>query len=279
MREPRQVTAPSTRAHVLVGLVLAVGAIVTLLVGRLALSLFVGVILLAAYVDLRRLLGEAGHALTLFLGAAGVGGVLWCGYVGRLGLLPSVVAALVLALLVSRIALHEIGARSTEVTADLAATLGAAGLVGILGAHILLIRAMPRFGFRGMVAFGAMAVSSEAASFVVGRWRGRRTLNKQLAPQKTWEGALAGCIASVIAGSVAGVVLDPPFGLSSGLLFGLGVGVVVPLGDLGFAAIKRSAGVRHSGAYLGAAGGALDAVNGILFAAPVFYWAFRTIAL
>ena len=55
--------------------------------------------------------------------------------------------------------------------------------------------------------------------------------------------------------------------------------MLVPLGDLGFSAIKHSAGVRHSGTYLGAAGGALDVVNGVLFAAPAFYWAFRTVAL
>jgi phosphatidate cytidylyltransferase len=279
MREPRQVTASSTRAHVLVGVLLASGALTTLLVGRLALAIFVGVALLAAYGDLRRLLGEVGHPTTLVLGAAGVAGFLWCGYNGELDLVPAVAAGLVLALLVTRIVLHEAGSRSTEVTADLAATLGAAGLVGILGGHVLLIRAVPRFGFRGVVAFGLAVLGHESVSFVVGRWRGRHPLNRLIAPQKTWEGALAGFAASVVAGIGAGIFLDPPFSISSGPLFGIAMGVVVPLGDLGFSAIKRSAGARHSGAYLGAAGGALDVVNGILFAAPVFYWGFRTIAL
>jgi phosphatidate cytidylyltransferase len=182
-------------------------------------------------------------------------------------------------LLVIRIVMREAGSEATDVTSDLAATLGAAGLVGILGAHVLLIRAVPRFGFRGVVAFVLIVIAAEAAAFAVGRWRGRRTLNRQLAPQKTWEGTLAGFIAASVTGMVAGVFLDPPFGFSAGSLFGIAMGVVVPLGDLGFAAIKRSAGVRHSGTYLGAAGGALDVVNGVVFAAPVFYWAFRTIAL
>jgi CDP-diglyceride synthetase len=279
MREPRQVSAPSTRAHVLVGVALAAGALTTLFFGRLAFSLFVGVVLLAAYLDLRRLLGEPGHPSTLVLGGAGVAGFLWCGYTGHLGQLPSVAGALVLSLLVTRIVLHEAGSASTEVTADLSATLGAAGLIGVLGAHLLLLRAVPRFGFRGVVAFGAMALGNEIASFVVGRWRGRHALNRQVAPQKTWEGALAGFITSVVAGIVAGLAINPPFGVSSGSLFGIAVGILVPLGDLGFSAIKRSAGVRHSGRYLGAAGGALDLVNGLVFAAPAFYWGFRTIAL
>ncbi len=279
MREPRQVTAPSTRAHALVGVVLVAGALATLFAGRLAFSLFVGAVLLAAYADLRRLLEDPGHPSTLVLGGAGVAGSLWCGYVGQLNQLPSVAAAMVLALLVTRIVLHEAGSRSTDVVADLSATLGAAGLVGVLGAHVLLIRAVPRFGFRGIVAFGAMALANEVASFVVGRWRGRRALNRAVAPQKTWEGALAGAAASIVAGLAVGLVADPPFGLGSGLAFGAAVGVLVPLGDLGFSAIKHSAGVRRSGSYLGAAGGALDVVNGLLFAAPAFYWAYRTIAL
>jgi CDP-diglyceride synthetase len=262
-----------------VGTLLVAGAIATLLVGRLALSIFTGVVLLAAYVDLRRLLADPGHPVTLILGGGGVVGALWCGYNGRLSLLPAVAAALVLALLVSRIVLHEAGIATADVTADLSATLGAAGLVGILGAHVLLIRAVPRFGFRGIVAFMAIAVANEATSFVVGKLRGRRALHHQLAPQQTWEGALGGFVASVIAGLVIGLAIDPPFGISSGLLFGLAVGIAIPLGDLGIGAIKRSAGVKRSGAYLGAAGGALDAVNGVLFAAPVFYWAFRTVAL
>lgn len=279
MLEPRQVTATSTRAHVLVGVVFAAAAVGTLFAGRLAFSIFVGVLLFAAYVDVRRLLAEPGHVSTLVLGGIGVGGFLWCGYAGEVNLVPAVAAALVLALLVTRIVLHEAGSRSTEVTADLAATLGAAALVGVLGVHILLIRAVPRFGFRGVIAFGLMTVGNEAAAFAVGRWRGRKALNKQLAPQKTWEGVLAGFITSVVGGLGAGIFLDPPFSISSGPLFGIAIAVVVPLGDLGFSAIKRSAGVRHSGTYLGGAGGVLDVMNGVLFAAPAFYWAFRTIAL
>lgn len=253
-------------------------ATVTLLVGRVALSSFVTIVFLAAYTDLRGLLGERGHITTLALGAGGVGSILWCGYAGELDLLPSFVAGLMLALLVTRVALNEAGVHAPAVTVDLAATLGAVGVIGVLGAHVLLLRAVPRVGFRGALALALLVFTNDVASFIVGR-KGRNVLNKLISPNKTWEGVLGGFGASVAVGLIVGLTLDPPFDVASGVLFGVGVGVLAPLGDLCFSAIRRSARVKASGTYLGGAGGALDVVDSLLFTAPAFYWAFRTIAL
>jgi phosphatidate cytidylyltransferase len=279
MRDPRQVTASSTRDHIIVSVVLIAGGLATFLVGRLAVSIFVSVLLLVAYTDLRGLLAERGHLSSVALGAGGVGSFLWCGYEGKLDLLPAFVGGLVLALLVTRIVLNEAGVRATGIVGDLSATIGAAGVVGILGSHILLVRAVPRVGFRGLLALGLMVIGYDVAAFFVGRWRGRHAVNRLVSPTKTWEGAFAGFGASVAIGIVVGLAMDPPFNLASGVAFGAGVGVVAPLGDLVFSVIKRSAGVKHSGTYLGGAGGALDVVDSLLFTAPAFYWAFRTIAL
>lgn len=279
MRDPRQATASSTRDHVLVAAVIGLVALLALLLGRVPLSLFVTVLLLVAYTDLRGLLGEREHIATFALGAGGTAAFVWCGYTGSLTLVPAYMAGLVLALLVTRIVLNEAGVHVSGLVADLSATIGAAAVVGVLGAHILLLRAMDRVGFRGAVAFGTMVAANDVAAFVVGRWRGRHAVNKLVAPQKTWEGVLAGAAASVVVGLLVGLVLDPPFTVASGLLFGAGVAVVASIGDLVFATIKRSAGVKRSAKYLGGAGGVLDVVDSFLFAAPAFYWAFRTIAL
>jgi phosphatidate cytidylyltransferase len=279
MRDPRPVSAPSIRNHVLVSSAIGVAALATFLAGRLAVSVFVAVLLLVAYTDLRGLLAERGHLSTFALGAGGVGAFLWCGYTGELDMLPAAAAGLVLALLVTRIALNEAGVQATGIVGDLSATLGAAGVVGVLGAHVLLVRAVPRVGFRGLLVLGLMVIGNDVAAFFVGRWRGRTPLNKLVSPTKTWEGASAGFGVSVLVGLIAGLAIDPPFTIASGLAFGAGVGVLAPLGDLVFSTIKRSAGVKQSGTYLGTAGGVLDVVDGLLFTAPAFYWAFRTIAL
>jgi phosphatidate cytidylyltransferase len=270
---------PSIGAQAITGFALGAAALGSFLAGRVFVSAFIAALCVLAYNDLRRLLADWGHIVTFVLGAGGVLGSLWSGYVGRLDLLSAAMAALVISLLLSRILLHEIQGRAEGVTQDVAATLGASGVVGVLGAHVLLIHEIDNFGFRGLMVFGLMVLLNDALAFFVGRWHGRHFLAASLSPNKTWEGTVSGFAASVAVGVVAGIVLDPPFDIASGIAFGAGMGVLAPVGDLVFSAIKRSAGARSSGRYLGPLGGALDAIDSVLFAAPAFYWAFRTIAL
>ena len=281
MSEAIPLTRPSARPQVIAGVALGGAALATLLVGREAVSAFLAALVVAAYVDLRRLLGPWGHIVTTILGAGGVVAFLWSGYGGRLDLVPAAGAALVLALLASRVLLHEASGNVEGTTADVASTLGAAAVVGVFGAHILLIRSLPRNGFRALLAFAAMVLAADVAAFVVGRWRGRHRMAPNLSAAKTWEGALAGLVASVIAGGVCGVVLDPPFDPRSGLALGAATGVLAILGDLVFSVVKRGETARGAAVpnYLGPLGGALDVLDGLLFAAPAFYWALRTLAL
>lgn len=261
------------------GIALGGAALATLLAGRVAVSVFLAAVVAAAFIDLRRLLAPLGHIVTTLLGVAGVAGFLWSGYSGRLELVPATGAVLVGALLVWRVLLHEARGRVEGTTADVAATLGAAGATGVLGAHVLLIRSFPRTGFRALLAFGLMVIVGDVVAFAVGRWRGRHRMAPRISAQKSWEGALAGFAASVVVGLGAGLLWDPPFDVSSGIFLGAAMGLLAITGDLVFSVIKRSAGVKGSSSYLGPLGGALDAIDGVLFAAPAFYWALRTLAL
>ena len=269
MRDPRQATASSTRDHVLVGSVVGVGAIATLLIGRLAVSVFVSVLLLVAYTDLRGLLADRGHIITFALGAGGAAAFAWCGYTGNLELLPAYVAGFVLALLVTRIALNEAGVQTNGLVGDLSATVGAAAVDGVLGAHLLLLRAVERVGFRGLLALrtdGRSRTTSPRSSQVAGAAATRST--SWSCPNKTWEGVVAGVAASLGVGLVVGLTLDPPFTIVSGLAFGPAWAILAPLGDLVFSTLKRSAGVKRSARYLGAAGGALDVIDSVTLHGP-----------
>ena len=266
-------------AQALIGLLLAAVAVVTFIAGVKPVSIFIAVFCVIAYVELRTVLAPEGRVVTLIAGAAAVSGFLWIGYRGELSSLPWIPVAVVMVLLTIWVVIHEATGRHDHATDDIAGTLAAASVVGVLGAHVLLIRALPRAGYRGLLVFGLMVLLNDALAFFGGRAFGRRPLWPRLSPGKTTEGAMCGFLASVAVGAVAGFALNPPFDPRSGLALGATMGVLAPIGDLAFSAVKRSAGRKESGRVFGPLGGALDAVDALLFCAPAFYWAFRTIAL
>lgn len=102
-------------------------------------------------------------------------------------------------------------------------------------------------------------------------------------PNKSIAGFAGGLSASLLAGAAAVILLPgifkplviPP--VPAGALLGLGAGIAAALGDLGESALKRSAGVKDSGSLILGRGGALDSIDSVALAAPVYYMLFRTL--
>jgi len=124
-----------------------------------------------------------------------------------------------------------------------------------------------------------------AALYIGKRW-GRRKLAPKLSPNKTWEGAIASLIASVVFGMAlvgAGEYLSrhgsnftrlhtsEPWWQS--LLLAILLNAAAQLGDLLESALKRGAHVKDSGTMLPGHGGILDRIDALLLAAPVLWFA------
>jgi phosphatidate cytidylyltransferase len=126
-----------------------------------------------------------------------------------------------------------------------------------------------------VIALLATIWIGDAAALYGGRLMGRHALAPRISPKKTIEGAFAGLIASVIAGVLLGVWLtdETPGRLLSAAFFAAVAGQV---GDLAESALKRSSGVKDSSTLLPGHGGMLDRLDGLLFAAPVYYWFFMS---
>jgi phosphatidate cytidylyltransferase len=129
-------------------------------------------------------------------------------------------------------------------------------------------------------------------AYFVGKAIGRHRMSPEISPKKTWEGAVASVVASVVVGTLwfqhsAGISTwllqvglierrDGMFGLqqpSLGVIVALSaiVNVAAQLGDLVESLIKRGAGVKDSGAILPGHGGMLDRIDAMLFAVPVVW--------
>ena len=130
-------------------------------------------------------------------------------------------------------------------------------------------------------------------AYFVGRTLGRHLMSPRISPKKTWEGAIASLIASLIAGAllyryampISSALLNanliqrrdgffalqkPPLGPT--LLLSAAINVAAQLGDLVESLIKRGAGVKDSGTILPGHGGMLDRIDALLFAAPVLWY-------
>ena len=131
-------------------------------------------------------------------------------------------------------------------------------------------------------------------AYFVGKSLGRHRMSPEISPKKTWEGAVASILASVIVGmlwfqhaaGISAVLLrvglierrDGMFGLQQPhlwpiILLSVVVNIAAQLGDLVESLIKRGAGVKDSGTILPGHGGMLDRIDAMLFAVPVV-WAY-----
>jgi len=129
-------------------------------------------------------------------------------------------------------------------------------------------------------------------AYFVGKSLGRHRMSPEVSPQKTWEGAVASVVASVVVGTlwiqqapaISSALLriglidrrDGMFGLEQPplwpiVLLSVAVNIAAQLGDLVESLIKRGAGVKDSGTILPGHGGMLDRIDAMLFAVPVVW--------
>ncbi len=111
----------------------------------------------------------------------------------------------------------------------------------------------------------------DSGAYFVGRAIGKRPLAPVVSPNKTWEGAVGGFVASVAAAVAVGhLALDLP--VLTGVGAGAIIGVFGQFGDLAESALKRGAGVKDSGRLIPGHGGLLDRLDSLTFAAPALYY-------
>lgn len=234
--------------------------------GGYAFGLFVaGICLLCCYeyALILRLGGRPVQAVPVVL----VGGALAaCAALG--GPLPLALAAGIVL-----VALTELFSKTHSM--DRAAlTLFGALFAGWMPAHLALIRGLRPHGEAFILLLFLCTWTTDSAAYFAGRSFGKNALASEVSPKKTWEGAVAGFLASVLVALLVQrfllrEALSPLW--AAGL--GLAIGVVGQLSDLAESMIKRDAGVKDSGALLPGHGGVFDRFDSYILAAPALYYA------
>jgi phosphatidate cytidylyltransferase len=115
---------------------------------------------------------------------------------------------------------------------------------------------------------------NDIGGYLVGSLVGRIRLAPAISPNKSVEGSLAGFALGLLGSYAAFTWFCPTAGIITtwqAVVFGIVLAVTTQAGDLCESLIKRSAGVKDSGAVIPAFGGILDLVDSFILAAPAGY--------
>lgn len=124
----------------------------------------------------------------------------------------------------------------------------------------------------GLVAFLVLVTkASDMGAYAFGTLFGRHTLIQRISPKKTWEGAVAGFLASLLVAHLARK-LAPQVPAAHIWYLGISLGVIAQIGDLYESLLKRDCQTKDASGLFPGLGGMLDVVDSILFTAPIFYF-------
>ena len=145
--------------------------------------------------------------------------------------------------------------------------LAGAVYVGLPCLCLVWLRGHPGDGRLIVLWLLAVVWATDTGAYAFGRLIGGPKLIPALSPNKTWAGLGGGMLCAALAGGgIAASAPGLPW-LALGLFAAL-VAVVSQAGDFFESGVKRHFGVKDSGALIPGHGGALDRLDGLLFAAP-----------
>ena len=178
-------------------------------------------------------------------------------------------------LILAAMTIHIIHRERGNVNAVIDFCITTAGIfyVGWLGAYIISIRVLPAGEWWLILSLGAVWFA-DAGAFFIGTKFGKHPLAPAVSPKKTWEGYIGGAITATLLTPLVAWLLHnyvPAITIVNGLILGIILGTLAPLGDLGISMIKRYFNAKDSGSLIPGHGGALDRLDSILWAVALSY--------
>jgi phosphatidate cytidylyltransferase len=165
-------------------------------------------------------------------------------------------------------------------------TSGRFQLLGFLGAYAAVVFCWFALSWLHDRTSGPLVVflllliiwAADIGAYFSGRAFGRRKLAPSISPNKTWEGVYGG-IALALAAAFLWANLIAGLGIPAGPL--AVIAVITTLGSIGgdlfISVLKRSVGVKDTGALFPGHGGVLDRYDSLLAGAPLFALAYGLI--
>ncbi|MBU2591556.1 MAG: phosphatidate cytidylyltransferase [Nitrospinae bacterium] len=143
--------------------------------------------------------------------------------------------------------------------------------VGVLMSYLIRIRVMEKGIY--LILFLLVTVwASDAFAYYVGKTIGSNKLIPKVSPNKTVEGSIGGIAGSIMVAYLMGQYLVLGMTPRECIIAGLAIAIAGGIGDLAASLIKREEGIKDFSNIMPGHGGALDRVDSLIFAAPVFFY-------
>lgn len=153
-----------------------------------------------------------------------------------------------------------------------AATVTGIVYAGFLATFIAKLKVIdPRQSLDTVLIVLLVAWVADTGGYFAGRFLGKAKLYEAVSPKKTWAGAYGGLAGSVLGVAILKLVHADWLTWLDVVLIAVPGGMLGQMGDLAESLIKRSVGVKDSGALLPGHGGILDRIDAVLFIAPYVY--------
>lgn len=145
------------------------------------------------------------------------------------------------------------------------------GVYCISHAPALLLLKIPGYSDNFLLLFFLITVVqlSDVLQYVFGKLFGKHKVAPRVSPAKTWEGLIGGGLSAAAIG--AALFWITPFAPWEAALLALAIVLAGFAGGLVLSAVKRSLGAKDWGTMIEGHGGALDRMDSVSFAAPVFF--------
>lgn len=164
-----------------------------------------------------------------------------------------------------------------QAASDFAISLMGMIYCGWIGAYLISLRSLPEGKWWILLALPIVWLADSGA-YAVGKRFGKHLLSPRLSPKKTWEGYWAGVVSGTLAGWLFAALwmigAGPDTALTpwKGIVLGLILSALTPLGDLGESMIKRQLGVKDSSNIIPGHGGVFDRIDSWLWAGVLGYY-------
>jgi phosphatidate cytidylyltransferase len=149
---------------------------------------------------------------------------------------------------------------------NIAWTIAGVVYAGLLFIAPVVLRGDPDFGIAAILVLFAIVWTTDIVGYFAGRAIGGTKLAPSISPKKTWSGAIAGLIGSMVL-----VAFGARYVPEARIVPLIGVAMLLSVfsqaGDLGESALKRRFNVKDSSQIIPGHGGVLDRLDGFWAAA------------